>query len=276
MTAISNGVAGPQYRHIQLIINYIWAILKYYIPSVRGYRDGGRSVVHSRHGGENRQWHRVRNLPVQRALTCVLHCLVSSSYPECHFRNACVFLLKNKKKNDDINNDNNNHHLHHHHHHHHHYYYYYYYYYLQAKPSMVNWGKRNDGNAIVNGRGDVAVKTETSQWAKLGSLLFGPIDGQYPESVYTEINGEMVRQTALRTKGAGGPSWVNANGFRRILACKSFKQSSTRLCKAIATITWTLCSQSIDPMTIEPLVANRLISLDKGEGAVRPIWVGEV
>ena len=103
----------------------------------------------------------MRNLPVQRALTCVLHCLVSSSYPECHFRNACVFLLKNKKKNDDINNDNNNHHLHHHHHHHHHYYYYYYY--LQAKPSMVNWGKRNDGNAIVNGRGDVAVKTETSQ-----------------------------------------------------------------------------------------------------------------
>ena len=108
---------------------------------------------------------------------------------------------------------------------------------MQAKPSMVNWGKRNDGNAIVNGRGDVAVTTETSQSAKLGSLLFGPIDGQYPESVYTEINGEMVRQTALRTKGAGGPSGVDANGFRRILACKSFEQSSTRLCKAIATIT---------------------------------------
>ena len=29
-------------------------------------------------------------------------------------------------------------------------------------------------------------------------------------------------------------------------------------------------------MTIEPLVANRLIPLDKGEGAVRPIGVGEV
>ena len=90
------------------------------------------------------------------------------------------------------------------------------------------------------------------------------------------INGEKVRQAALRTKGAGGLSGVDANGFRRILACKSFKQSSTRLCEAIATMTRTLCTQYIDPMTIEPLVANRLIPLDKGEGAVRPIGVGEV
>ena len=45
---------------------------------------------------------------------------------------------------------------------------------------------------------------------------------------------------------------------------------------AIATMTRTLCTQYIDPMTIEPPVANRLIPLDKGEGAVRPIGVGEV
>ena len=106
-------------------------------------------------------------------------------------------------------------------------------------------------------------KHPNPQSAKLGSLLFGPIDEQYPESVYTEINGEVVRQAAL-------------NGFRRILACKSFKQSSTRLCEAIATMTRTLCTQYIDPMTIEPLVADRLIPLDKGQGAVRPIGVGEV
>ena len=94
--------------------------------------------------------------------------------------------------------------------------------------------------------------------------------------MYLEINGEMVRQAALRRKGAGGPSGVDANGFRRILACKSYKQSSLRLCEAIATIIRTLCTQYIDPTTIEPLVASRLIPLDKGEGAVRPIGVGEV
>ena len=71
--------------------------------------------------------------------------------------------------------------------------------------------------------------------------------------MYTEINSEMVRQAALRTKVAGGASGVDANGLRRILAGKSFKQSSTSLCEAIATMTRTLCTQYIDPMTIEPL-----------------------
>ncbi|CAB3984919.1 Hypothetical predicted protein, partial [Paramuricea clavata] len=90
------------------------------------------------------------------------------------------------------------------------------------------------------------------------------------------INGEMVRQAALRTKGSGCSSGVDANGFRRMLACKSFKQSSTRLCEAIARMTKTLCTQYIDPTTNKALIASRLIPLDKGEGAVRPIGVGEV
>ena len=37
-----------------------------------------------------------------------------------------------------------------------------------------------------------------------------------------------------------------------------------------------MCTQYIDPTTIEPLMASRFIPLDKGEGAVRPIGVGEV
>ena len=86
----------------------------------------------------------------------------------------------------------------------------------------------------------------------------------------------MVRQAALRAKGSGGPCGVDANGLRRMLACKSFKQSSTKVCGAIATMAKTLCTQYIDPSTIEPLTSNHLIPLDKGEGTVRPIEVGEV
>ena len=56
----------------------------------------------------------------------------------------------------------------------------------------------------------------------------------------------------------------------------SFKQSSTKPCEAIATMAKTLCTQYIDSSTTEPLVASRLIPLGKGEGAVRPIRVGEV
>ena len=37
-----------------------------------------------------------------------------------------------------------------------------------------------------------------------------------------------------------------------------------------------LCMEYVDPRGLEAILANRLIQLDKGEGAVRPIGVGEV
>ena len=37
-----------------------------------------------------------------------------------------------------------------------------------------------------------------------------------------------------------------------------------------------LCTECIDPVGIEAILTNRLIPLDKGEGAVRLIAVGEV
>ena len=37
-----------------------------------------------------------------------------------------------------------------------------------------------------------------------------------------------------------------------------------------------LCTEYVDPRGLETILANRLIPLDKGEGAVRPIGVGEV
>ena len=64
---------------------------------------------------------------------------------------------------------------------------------------------------------------------------------------------------------------MNANGFKRILACKSFKRSSNSLCESIATLTRRLCTEFVDPLTIEPIVVSRLIPLDKGSGEVRPI-----
>jgi hypothetical protein len=86
----------------------------------------------------------------------------------------------------------------------------------------------------------------------------------------------MIRDAALRTKGSGGPSGVDANGFKRILACKSFKHSSVALCDALATLARNLCTEYVDPSSIEALVASCLIPLDKGGGGVRPIGVGEV
>lgn len=61
-----------------------------------------------------------------------------------------------------------------------------------------------------------------------------------------------------------------------MLACQSFKKASVGLCDAIAVLAKILHTEFIDPLTIEPILANRLIPLDKGSGEVRPIGVGEV
>ena len=64
-------------------------------------------------------------------------------------------------------------------------------------------------------------KHPDSQSAKLGSNLFGPIEDVMPEAVYLQINGEMIREAVLRTKGAGGPFGVDANGFSKNTCIKA-------------------------------------------------------
>ena len=85
-----------------------------------------------------------------------------------------------------------------------------------------------------------------------------------------------MREAVFRSKGSGGPSGVDANGFKMILVCKYFKRSSINLCESIATLTRRLCTEFVDPLTIEPIVASRLIPIDKGNGEVGPVGVGEV
>ena len=118
-------------------------------------------------------------------------------------------------------------------------------------------------------------KRPEAQKAPVGILLFRPIE-EVPDVIYQQINAEMVRDAALRTRGSGGPSGIDTNGFRRMLACKSFKRSRTDPCAAVATTARKLCTEYVDLLSIEAILANRLIPLDKGEGAVCPIGVGEV
>ena len=82
---------------------------------------------------------------------------------------------------------------------------------------------RGTNMAAGNPQKHLLLSFPTNAWIHClrNSYSFGPIDDEFPKSLYTEINCEMVRQAVLRTKGAGGPSGVDANGFRRILACKS-------------------------------------------------------
>ena len=110
-------------------------------------------------------------------------------------------------------------------------------------------------------------KHPEAQQAKLGSVLFGPVEGVLA-ILYQQINGVMVREAALRTKGSCGPSGMDANGFKRMLAYESFKKSSMNLCDSLATLERRLSAEFVDPLTIELILASRLIPLDKGNGDV--------
>ena len=57
--------------------------------------------------------------------------------------------------------------------------------------------------------------------------------------------------------------------------CASFKSASDELCCSIAVLARRLYISFVDPLIVAPLLACRLIALDKNPG-VRPIGVGEV
>ena len=76
----------------------------------------------------------------------------------------------------------------------------------------------------------------------------------------------MIRSIALRTTGAAASAW------RRL--CTAFGTSSSSLCQSLANVTKRLCTTYVDPEAVSPLLAGRLIALDKCPG-VRPIGIGD-
>ena len=111
------------------------------------------------------------------------------------------------------------------------------------------------------------------QETSLGSLLFGPVE-DVPDSIYQQINGKWYGMRLCEQNVRGVPQALMRMGSGELFLSKSFKKSVTDLCAAIAAMTRRLCTEFIDPLGIEAILANRLIPLDKVEGAVRQIGVG--
>ena len=101
--------------------------------------------------------------------------------------------------------------------------------------------------------------------------------------IFDEINGDSVRAAALKTHGGAGPSGLDADGWRHILASRNFGQASEDFRNEFATAIKKLCTELVDVINvdgcatsdIEAFLACRLIPLDKCPG-LRPIGVGEV
>lgn len=105
------------------------------------------------------------------------------------------------------------------------------------------------------------------------SIIHSPI---LPEPVhpvlYDRIDASAIRSAALHTEGAGGPSGVDAYGWRRL--CTSFQAASADLCHSLALMARRLCCVFVDPQALRPFLACRLVALDKNPG-VRPIGICE-
>ena len=95
--------------------------------------------------------------------------------------------------------------------------------------------------------------------------------------VFESIDESRIAASAMKTKGAAGPSGMNADGWKRILVSKTFGRTGTELRKSIAQMTKILCMTQLDPEdnSLEAFTSCRLIPLEKDPG-VRPIGIGEV
>ena len=59
------------------------------------------------------------------------------------------------------------------------------------------------------------------------------------------MDESLILKAAMLTKGGSGPSVLDANGRRKILASRSFGTESSDLCKTFALFVKTLCLEKI-------------------------------
>ena len=93
------------------------------------------------------------------------------------------------------------------------------------------------------------------------TLLFGPINNFLP-SYFDAIDEAMIQNATRLTKGAGGPSQLDADQYRHILLSRKYKKESKDLREQISILAKMLATELVDPVPIESFVACRLIPLN--------------
>ena len=73
----------------------------------------------------------------------------------------------------------------------------------------------------------------------------------------------MVFKSASMTKGAGEPSRLDAEQYRRLLTSNKQKKGNKELQVQLATLAWLLTTEYLAPNTLEAFVAYRLNHLIK-------------
>ena len=97
--------------------------------------------------------------------------------------------------------------------------------------------------------------------------------GSFNPVIFDSLTAALIRQTALHAKGSAGPSGLDTHAWQRIYS--RYGKASDDICTQLDALGRLLSTHSVDPVRLSPLVACRLVALDKNPG-VRPIRVGEV
>ena len=92
---------------------------------------------------------------------------------------------------------------------------------------------------------------------------------------------QFTYKAAKNIQGPGGPTLIDADGWRHLLCSKAYGKAPEELCESIATLAKKMCREEIHPDCLKEFVGCRLIPLDKGEDShgnpgIRPIGIGEV
>ena len=111
-------------------------------------------------------------------------------------------------------------------------------------------------------------------------LLRGEKPSVHPV-IFEDIDQNIVKEAALRTKGSSRPSGLDADGWRKIIVPKSYGTINADLRRAFANAIKKICTEKLpvdttkDETPLKAFLPCRLIPLDKNPG-LRPIGVGEV
>ena len=153
------------------------------------------------------------------------------------------------------------------------------------KPSMINWGKRSDGNAVVISTSVTTdAYSEIATWRKSVFLVpYGKVGRDFIDQLTLHINdwnsgsdnqhvslkaAFVLLAVRLRKPNPNSKAKDHQDVLSRRLIL--WRQGEVNKLLREGRIIQGRIGKYIDPMTTEPLVANRLVPLDKGEGAVRP------
>ena len=99
-------------------------------------------------------------------------------------------------------------------------------------------------------------------------LLRGEKPSVHPV-VFEDIDENMVKEAALKTKGGSGPSRLDAEGWKKIIVSKSYGIINADLRRAFANLIKNICTEKLPVDTtkneapLEAFLVCRLIALDK-------------